>query len=141
MSMWTYVTGNARVYAKHNESILTREIRVVNALGYITSFTDQHKPHPILPYGSEGSLRYIIDREDDMFNLTIFGDLRDYNDLDEIEQWFRQALSNLRVLQAALTVQVGDYMSEIMQLIFNPRTKTVERFDLQLLTGEIPNDQ
>lgn len=67
---------------------------------------------PTLPMGSEGSLRMSVWHNPDCshlaaYTVSIFGDLRDHDDPNEIIHWFKEKLKckNLFVRQATITVE------------------------------------
>lgn len=105
MSVWTHVAGIIRVDsfdANEGEKIIK------NALGAdVNDYLDDYEAlealkeegETIIPYGSEGRLDYEIWKNPDSSCMasnyvTIFGDLRDYEDLSEIEEWFIKVLKN-----------------------------------------------
>lgn len=67
-------------------------------------------PEDYLPMGSEGSLQMSIWENPDKESLasttvTIFGDLRDHDDPQEIVDWFKEKLKRVCVRQATITVK------------------------------------
>ena len=69
---------------------------------------DNH-PEKYLPMGSEGSLRKSVWTNPNKCNsaaytVSIFGDLRDHDDPDEIIKWFKKKCSKLSVRQASIVV-------------------------------------
>lgn len=67
-------------------------------------------PEKYLPCGSEGSLRKTVWVNPDSHNVaaytvTIFGDLRDFENLDEIIDWFKEKvdLGEIAIRQAVIT--------------------------------------
>ena len=66
-----------------------------------------YRKHPsrFMPTGSEGSLQRLVWNNPDAFDMarhtvTIFGDLRDYEDYKAIEEWFRSVCEKCYVRQA-----------------------------------------
>ncbi len=56
--------------------------------------TDDFSKEDYLPMGSEGSLRMSVHANEDVssmaeYEVSIFGDLRDHNDPDELIEWFK----------------------------------------------------
>lgn len=94
MSKWTHVSGVIRIddfsfisCRKRNTSKTVEKI-----IGPMCLFEKWNK-HSKLPTGSEGSIEYkVIQNKDESslarFTVVFYGDLRDYDDLEEIKQWF-----------------------------------------------------
>lgn len=60
-----------------------------------------------LPCGSEGSLVYNIWENDDdsdipAFTVSVFGDLRDYEETDSIQTWFNQLCDSFPIIRQAI---------------------------------------
>jgi hypothetical protein len=58
-------------------------------------------PDEYLPHGSEGSLQKSVWENPDStavahWTVTVWGDLRDHDSIDEIEKWFRGCCDRLR---------------------------------------------
>lgn len=108
MSVWTHINGNIRVDGIGG---LTDEPDFGEILGKVTNYYDEETVETILPEGSEGSLDYNVwknPRKHDVFtySVSIFGDLRDYEDVDYIERWFDEVCKKLWIRQASLQVEV-----------------------------------
>ena len=106
MSVWTHIVGNIRLDdfsdfdGKEHKNRLDD---LKDILGPILTFNMMWNGHTIkeedvkLPIGSEGSMKYSITDLLDIdehatssifrWSIGFFGDLRSYNNLDEIEQW------------------------------------------------------
>lgn len=116
MSIWTHVNGNIRIDSLRfdNNEIST----IKNILGKIIHFDDNdYKTN--LPCGSEGSLEYNIvenPNESDIsaFSVSIFGDLRDYDDVDYIEKWFNNILNEFLIRNAVLEINVEGQQNIIL---------------------------
>ena len=70
----------------------------------------QEHPEQFLPLGSEGSLKMSIWENPDYFcvaayTVSIFGDLRDHNSIDEIINWFDEKCKGIWIRQAVITVE------------------------------------
>lgn len=66
-------------------------------------------PERYLPMGSEGSLQKSVwanpkECSAAAYTVSIFGDLRDHDDPDEIIEWFKKKCSKLSVRQASIVV-------------------------------------
>lgn len=75
---------------------------------------DDYKKNPqdYLPMGSEGSLQRSVWVNPDgsslaAYTVTVFGDLRDYSNLDEIVDWFKNTCAKFWIRQAVITVTNG----------------------------------
>ena len=122
MSVWTHVAGVARVDDLRLDSS-EDEIRKVNKyfdrifgkeLKYEDSsenwdYAESHESE-YMPMGSEGSLTksiWINSERDHVtaYTVSVFGDLRDYKDVDAIIDWFSEACSKCTIRQAIITVE------------------------------------
>ena len=71
----------------------------------------RENPNEYLPRGSEGSLRKVVWENPDKecavgYTVTIFGDLRDHDNPQEIVDWFKNKIKNPSIIirQATITV-------------------------------------
>lgn len=119
MSNWTHVAGIIRVdhlsipgitHVINFEKEIGRELRF-NDIWDGTEAYEEYKlnPQSFLPRGSEGSLRMSVwANPDDLslaaYTVSIFGDLKDHDDEDEIIEWFQVQCSKFSVRQAVITV-------------------------------------
>jgi len=116
MSNWTHVAAIARIDDLRSlnqgepdfDKIFGRELRWGDD-GTIWDEADEH-PERFLPLGSEGSLQKSVwinsDRDSmDAYTVSIFGDLRNHDDPDEIIEWFKDKCKNLWIRNAAIVVQ------------------------------------
>ncbi len=117
MSQWTHVCGCIRVDAIQG---LTSKIDFKKILGNIIEYETDGEWNTKLPLGSEGSIKYDIWTNSDMgemyaYTISIFGDLRDYEDKEEIKEWFKNVCLNsgLMIRDAVLSIQV-EYKSKII---------------------------
>lgn len=67
-----------------------------------------------LPCGSEGSLQYTIwENENEhclaAFTVSIFGDLRDYEETEPIEKWFNEFCGKFPLIRQAICVVEVEY--------------------------------
>jgi len=100
MSVWTHINGSIRI---DNISNKTR-----TSLATIDLALKKN-----IPTGSEGNIEYriskIIDEDaQDVFQVSIFGDLRDYENYQEVKEWFYSICDKFNIRQAILQVQCGD---------------------------------
>ncbi|MBR1526567.1 MAG: hypothetical protein IJ640_07905 [Prevotella sp.] len=110
MSQWTHVCGCIRVDSIRMADEENEKANIRNILGRIVRFTDDDRL-TTLPLGSEGSIEYAILTNPDKccvaaYVIPIWGDLRDYDDVQEIEDWFHDVCSKLFVRNAVLNIDV-----------------------------------
>ena len=98
MSNWTHVAGVIRIDDLRLDNIKPDFEKV---FGKTLRFEDdwpeydEFKKEEYLPIGSEGSLEMSVYVNEDIhcmaaYVVTIFGDLRDHDDPDEIINWFKE---------------------------------------------------
>lgn len=71
----------------------------------------EEHPDCYMPFGSEGSLHRSVwvnpdDRHMAAYVVTVFGDLRDYDDVGEIREWFTKVCGRCAIRQAVCDVRV-----------------------------------
>jgi hypothetical protein len=106
MSQWTHVSGIIRIddFISVIEEDNHVEERIENIIAKINN----------IPTGSEGPLEYDIvrtrtDNEVCFGYIAVYGDLRDYENVDEIYDWFdslRKELSNNQIDIRSLCVKI-----------------------------------
>lgn len=102
MSIWTHVAGCIRVDGFIDQSGSEdgkAEEKISSSMGKIINFADDDYT-TIIPCGSEGSLKYKWLRNEhtsaiNIGQILIWGDLRDYSNVDEIEKWLTEIVANL----------------------------------------------
>lgn len=117
MSNWSHVAGIIRI-----DDIRPLNPNVFDAdklIGKELLFTDSSEtwdyafehPEEYLPLGSEGSLIktvWINPKENDMdaYTVSIFGDLRDHHNADEVIEWFKGICDKFkhRIRNAVITI-------------------------------------
>ena len=112
MSIWTHVAGVIRIDG------LDEDFNWDELLGKEVGYNDSYDvwedagshPNEYMPCGSEGSLEKSIWKNPDehclaAYTVSVFGDLRDYDDLDAIVKWFEQVCKKLWVRNAVLTAE------------------------------------
>lgn len=119
MSNWTHVAAIFRIdhirfngQEKNFTEIFGRELSGWNGREVWVE-ADQH-PERFLPYGSEGSLNMQVWTNPNpccvaAYTVSIFGDLRDHDDVDEIICWFEEKCKGLAIRQAVITVDNERY--------------------------------
>lgn len=115
MSIWTHVTGVIRL----ETGLKLDNNDIENLIGKRILYRapkelkDEYKEHPerFMPKGSNGSLNFHVYNHDNKYELpsciiSIFGDLEDYSNTDEIIEWFKSRVrsSIYTVRQACITV-------------------------------------
>ena len=141
MSQWTHVNASFRIDSiggalpkEKIEEIMGKEYHWKDS--YKDFFNDDNTPKiKILPYGSEGSLEYSIWNNPDEHCMasqvvTVFSDLRDYNNADELEEWFKKCCSTLWIRQAVIQIEI-EYGNEIII-----STLDGEKFNKNILARE-----
>lgn len=115
MSIWTHVTGVIRL----ETGLKLDDNDIENLIGKRILYRapqelkDEYKQHPkkFMPKGSNGSLNFHVYNHENKYELpsciiSIFGDLEDYSNTDEIIEWFKSRVrsSIYTVRQACITV-------------------------------------
>lgn len=113
MSNWTHVAGIARVDALR--LLPGREVDFEKVFGReLASYDDrddwdEYDAHPelFLPCGSEGSLRMSVWVNPNRnhyaaYTVSLFGDLRDYDDPEGVVEWFREKCAGMDVRNACI---------------------------------------
>ena len=98
MSIWTHVAAIIRIDTIKGLGIGPQnKEELEKVLGPVARFnsSDEDWNSCTLPRGSEGSLEYVIwENEDEhcvsAFTVSVFGDLRDYDEIESIEKWFNE---------------------------------------------------
>lgn len=96
MSNWSHVSAIIRIDDfRLDESVPDFEKLFGKTMTYEDLLeTDDFSKDDYLPIGSEGSLRMSVHVNKDIssiaaYDVSIFGDLRDHNDPDELIEWFK----------------------------------------------------
>ena len=116
MSNWTHVAGIVRIDTFDTANPETEE-QIRKVFGKAVDWDspeelwEEYHAHPevFLPCGSEGSLDMTIWINPDRFCLpratvSIFGDLRDHDDPNEIVEWFKEKCSKFWIRNASIVV-------------------------------------
>lgn len=114
MSNWTHVAGIIRIDSMR---IFDEDIDFDKVIGRECLWDDDMKiwdemekhPKRFMPMESEGSLRKVVwdnPNKDSVaaYTVSIFGDLRDHDDSDEIIKWFKKICKKFIVRSAVITV-------------------------------------
>ena len=112
MSNWTHVAAIFRVDGFYHDYDFTKIFgKELNSNDSIDKWWEsQEHPEQFLPLGSEGSLKMSIWENPDhscvaAYTVSIFGDLRDHNSIDEIINWFDEKCKGIWIRQAVITVE------------------------------------
>ena len=118
MSQWTHVNAIFRLNSIgriSDEQIIEMfgkrvSYKGMSSIEYDENYKIKNK-EKYLPIGSEGTLERSIWHSEDESSLasttvSIFGDLRDYGDFDEIERWFNKCCNRCWIRQAVCQVCV-----------------------------------
>lgn len=111
MSQWTHINGSIRI--DHIQQLAP-------PIPFGEIFKTAHYDDPDakwnecnVPCGSEGSLQVNVWTNPDksclaVYTVNVFGDLRDYDNVDEVREWFRSIVKNpgLIIRDAVLTCNV-----------------------------------
>jgi hypothetical protein len=114
MSVWAHVVGCIRIDGIKQLGADTRKIE--SALGPMCTF-DEWNDASTLPKGSEGGLQYrIIEYDTGMpwVAIPIWGDLRDFDNANEIETWWLKTLPALGTVRDAVLQIVVDGVTTVL---------------------------
>jgi hypothetical protein len=107
MSTWTHVVGCIRIDGI--PAIGHKKQTVIDALGPMCTF-EEWRDDSTLPQGSEGGLQYqVIQYSNGLpwLAIPVWGDLRDFDSIEEIRSWWTTLLPKLGVVRdAVLLVQI-----------------------------------
>ena len=115
MSVWTHVAGIVRV----DGIVCFGDIDFDKVFGKECLWNSNDdiwndanlNPNDYMPMGSEGSLEKSVWINPDAYcmaryTVSVFGDLRDYDDSKAIIEWFENSCDKVAVRQAVLTIEV-----------------------------------
>ena len=108
MSTWTYLKGNIFLYKVYEEKYILKEIKEI--LGKIITNENLEEDDTTLPLGSEGSLKYQIFEGDNNIEIIFTGNLRDYDDLENIKKWVKIIVEKLKKLKG---ISVEDFFFKV----------------------------
>ena len=119
MSQWTHVCGCIRVDAIRGLMGDTPST-LQKKLGRIVEYEDEDY-ETTLPCGSEGSIQYDIivnPHKEDLaaYVVPIWGDLRDYSNVEEIKNWFNGVCDSIVMIRdAVISIDVEYGTQEIVR--------------------------
>ena len=115
MSVWTHVAGVARVDDLRIGPDMDIQAYFDNIFGLELSYEDlcMHNYSffgNYMPMGSEGSLTKSIWVNPKVsqiaaYTVSVFGDLRDYDEPEKIINWFKEACSKCAIRNAVITAE------------------------------------
>jgi hypothetical protein len=114
MSNWTHVAGIIRVDDLRLGEDLDFEDLIGREILYESPFEEWENidkyPERYLPTGSEGSLQMSVwtnpDKSDlAAYTVSIFGDLRDHDNAQEVVDWFKKTCEKFLVRNAVIVVE------------------------------------
>lgn len=127
MSQWTHVNASFRLNSIEripDEDLIKIFGKQVDYYGMSKIEYDEKwnikDKHKYLPIGSEGTLKMSIWHNPDTScmastTVSVFGDLRDYDSFEEIEEWFNKCCFALFIRQAVCQVEVEGRGTKIFQ--------------------------
>src|SRR5258706_11628241 len=118
MSIWTHVCGCIRIDGLPE---INPEEQIKSIFGNTVLFNDtrEKRKECNVPCGSEGSIQYKILTAGTglvLYTIPIWGDLRDYEDMEEIERWFNKIVynNNLIIRLGVLDIEVEGRKAKIL---------------------------
>jgi hypothetical protein len=122
MSIWTHVAAAIRFDAMR--TLPDARARMHPVLGNTVSFTDDEQAwlKCDVPCGTEGSLQHTLWENPHLSSLsaytaTIFGDLRDYNNVGEIVEYLRRCTQDRFVRQGVAVIEVEGLPPEVWNYV------------------------
>lgn len=116
MSIWTHVVGCIRIDGLPG---LAMDVKSIEKIIGPMSLYDDLNNNSTLPTGSEGSLQYRIIEYDTglpWVAVPIWGDLRDFDNAQEIKEWWENVLSKFQIVRdAILLIQVENRTKLILE--------------------------
>jgi len=130
MSIWTHVNGSIRIDGLFLANAVKEEQEINKIVGKIVTYDDLEKmpmneePKTDLPMGSEGSLHYKFvfygqDSEDGTCHsvsrgsILIWGDLRDFDNSNEVVEWFKNLISKISMTDSKNPFFVRDAILDV----------------------------
>lgn len=138
MSQWTHVCGCIRIDRLFDDVNCET---IQNALGKALKWESpaemwdeaENYPERYTPTGSEGGIEYDIWENPNhscmaAYTVSIWGDLRDYNSVNEITNWFNKVLydSSLIIRDAVLSIDV-EYQCKAT-LVYNDKVNKCQEY-------------
>lgn len=135
MSIWTQINGSVTIRDDFPgmEEISYDDIKEVFGKTCSYGSSDDIWDECTVPCGSEGSLQYKINHVDSVVHVdwvvSIFGALRDYDNVEEIEEWFKGIVlkTSMSIREATLYVRVENSLKNVGVVFVMTRNIAGER--------------
>lgn len=129
MSVWTHIAGVIRIDDLRLEEHPHEEIveKIDSVIGKECLWSSPKEiwedavanPTKYMPMGSEGSLQKSIWINPDpscaaAYVVSIWGDLRDFDNVEEIKEWFNSICGKMWVRNAVITIECEDGNSDVV---------------------------
>lgn len=131
MSVWTHVTGNIRYdgLAGIQRNVTKEALKGMLGKTWVWEDDIDAMDACTVPEGSEGSIQYIITEYDKGLpwaTVSVYGDLRDYDDVKELTDWFTKVTvdSGYMIRDAILRISVEG--GEMVALTHDAETNTIK---------------
>ena len=132
MSQWTHVSGLIRIDAIPEIDGTTAQ-KIINSFGNTCEYDDIPTVWDActVPCGSEGSLDYSIKHTGDNHSLawgevSIWGDLRDYEDYTAIYEWVKKACEPFMIRSCVVKIDVEYKGTYIITDVYDGDKTTIE---------------
>jgi hypothetical protein len=142
MSQWTHVCGAIRIDAMPILDNLTTS-KIKKLFGNTARFEDGQDVWDKcnVPTGSEGSVQYRIDDNSGEYSLTwgviyFWGDLRDYDDYNEIYKWIKKSCEHLMIRSCSIKIDVEYKGKYLITDIFDGNKTEIELIDLPIQSSK-----
>ena len=136
MSQWTHVSGLIRIDAIPSIDGTTIN-EVEKHFGKTCTYDDGSDAWDActVPCGSEGSLRYKVERTGNSNELawgtvSIWGDLRDYDNFTAIYEWIKEACKTYMIRSCMVKIDVEYQGSYIVTDTFDGDKTTIEIMEI-----------
>ncbi len=125
MSVWTHINGQIRLDNWNREP----KQPDLGKMAIFTVNTQSEEARQMLsecevPHGSEGSLRWKFHQDPPSNSvswgyISIDGDLRDYDNVNEILEWIKTSTAELNIRQGILQVEIEGLNTLILSYDYN----------------------
>ncbi len=127
MSQWTHVNGAIRFDGIRVLPGFNRH-SIEKILGNTVNFSDPENAWDEcnVPRGSEGSIQFFINENPhkeslSSFMVNIWGDLRDYDNIEKIQEWFEGVIAHKDVIIRSAILEI--------EVEFNQKFILIHRYD------------
>lgn len=149
MSTWTHVVGAVRFDGIPGMGPLHKLQTIEEIVIGVKKVTDEgvvdHNWRNPLPMGSEGPIQYKIHEYGKglpWIIITIWGDLRDYDDVDEIDKWFMELCGAWPLIRdGVLSIRVDDGRTRIVEYSIRKENEKIDKEEaIRIVEAEVPNE-